>query len=93
MCLQQLAAQAAVQDSESVFTETIEQRLSEVKQLIRAQEETEVRMAEGLENQLEKEIAGLKSTYAELKQLLHTEDDIHFLKVTLLENKFDISPK
>lgn len=86
--MSQRATQTAVEDSERIFTEIIEKRLSKVKQLIRAQEEAEVRQAEGLQSQLEEEIAGLKSTEAELKELSYTQDDILFLKVTLLENNY-----
>ena len=71
-------------DSERIFTEmirSIERRCSEVKELIRDQEKAEVSQAEGLLKQLEQEIAELKRRDAELEQLSHTEDDIHFLKV------------
>ena len=37
--------------------------------------------AKALLKQLEQEIAELKRRDAELEQLSHTEDDIHFLKV------------
>ncbi|XP_031426972.1 tripartite motif-containing protein 16-like isoform X1 [Clupea harengus] len=77
------SAQTAVEDSERIFTEmirSIERRRSEVKELIRAQEKAEVSRAEGLLKRLEKEIAELKRRDAELEQLSHTEDDIHFLK-------------
>lgn len=70
---------------ERIFTEmtnAIERRRSEVTELIRAQEKAEVSRAEGLLEQLEQEIAELKSRDAELEQLLHTEDHIHFLKVS-----------
>ncbi|XP_062398368.1 tripartite motif-containing protein 16-like isoform X1 [Sardina pilchardus] len=77
------SAQTAVEDSESIFTEmirSIERRRSEVTELIRAQEKAEVSWAEGLLKQLEQEIVQLKRTDAELKQLSHTDDHIHFLK-------------
>ncbi|XP_076126883.1 tripartite motif-containing protein 29-like [Alosa pseudoharengus] len=80
------SAQTAVEDSESIFTEmirSIERRSSEVTELIRAQEKAEVCRAEGLQNKLEQEIAELKRRDVELKQLSHTEDHIHFLKVPL----------
>ena len=73
-------------DSERIFTEmirSIERRRSEVKELIRAQEKAEVSRAEGLLKRLEQEIAELKRRDAELEQLSHTEDDIHFLKVSV----------
>ncbi|KAG5280948.1 hypothetical protein AALO_G00065770 [Alosa alosa] len=78
-----IAAQTAVEDSERIFTEmirTIERRRSKMKELIRAQEKAEVSRAEGLLKQLEQEIAELKRRDAELDQLSHTEDHIHFLK-------------
>ncbi|XP_062398365.1 tripartite motif-containing protein 16-like isoform X5 [Sardina pilchardus] len=77
------SAQTAVGDSERVFTEmirSIERRRSEVTELIRAQEKAEVSRAEGLLKRLEQEIAELKRRDAELEQLSHTEDHIHFLK-------------
>ncbi|XP_031426902.1 tripartite motif-containing protein 16-like [Clupea harengus] len=77
------SAQTAVEDSERIFTEmirSIERRRSEVEELIRAQEKAEVSQAEGLLKRLEQEIAELKRRDGELKQLLHTEDHIHFLK-------------
>ncbi|XP_076125576.1 tripartite motif-containing protein 16-like protein [Alosa pseudoharengus] len=77
------SAQTAVEDSESIFTEmirSIERRRSEVTELIRAQEKAEVSRAEEHLKQLEQEIAELKRRDAELEQLSHTEDHIHFLK-------------
>ncbi|XP_062398361.1 tripartite motif-containing protein 16-like isoform X1 [Sardina pilchardus] len=77
------SAQTAVEDSESIFTEmirSIERRRSEVTELIRGQEKAEVSRAEGLLKRLEQEIAELKRRDAELEQLSHTEDHIHFLK-------------
>ncbi|XP_031427000.1 tripartite motif-containing protein 16-like [Clupea harengus] len=77
------SAQTAVEDSERIFTEmirSIERRRSEVKKLIRDQEKAEVSRAEGLLKRLEQEIAELKRRDAELEQLSHTEDHIHFLK-------------
>ena len=58
-------------------------RRIEVTKLIRAQEKAKVSRAEGLLKQLEQEIAELKRRDAELEQLSHTEDHIHFLKVTV----------
>ncbi|XP_076125587.1 uncharacterized protein LOC143105508 isoform X1 [Alosa pseudoharengus] len=77
------SAQTAVEDSERIFTEMIhslERRRSEVKELIRAQEKAEVSRTEGLLKQLEQEISELKRRDAELEQLSHTDDHIHFLK-------------
>ncbi|KAI1902409.1 hypothetical protein AGOR_G00044460 [Albula goreensis] len=77
------SAQAAVEDSERIFTElirSIERRRSEVKKLIRDQEKAEVSWAEGHLERLEQEIAELRRRDAELEQLSHTEDHIHFLQ-------------
>ncbi|XP_062399865.1 tripartite motif-containing protein 16-like [Sardina pilchardus] len=77
------SAQTVVEDNERIFTEmihSIETRRSEVKELIRDQEKAEVSWAEGLMKQLEQEIVNLKRRDAELEQLSHTEDHIHFLK-------------
>ncbi|KAK2831800.1 hypothetical protein Q7C36_016886 [Tachysurus vachellii] len=75
-------SQAAVDDSERIFTELIssmEKKRSEVTELIRAQEKAEVSRAERLLNQLEQEIADLTRRVTELEQLSHTHDDLHFL--------------
>ncbi|XP_043108914.1 tripartite motif-containing protein 16-like [Puntigrus tetrazona] len=78
-----LSAHAAVKDSERIFTElirSIERRRSEVIQMIRDQEKAEVNRAEGLLKQMKQEIDDLKRRDAELKQLLHSDDHIHFLQ-------------
>uniref|UniRef100_A0A672LDE7 Tripartite motif-containing protein 16-like n=1 Tax=Sinocyclocheilus grahami TaxID=75366 RepID=A0A672LDE7_SINGR len=77
------SAQAAVKDSERIFNElirSIERSCSEVIQMIRDREKAEVRRAEGLLKQLQQEIDDLRRRDAELKQLLHTENHIHFLQ-------------
>ncbi|XP_036374787.1 tripartite motif-containing protein 16-like isoform X1 [Megalops cyprinoides] len=77
------SAQAAVEDSERIFTElicSIERRRSEVKELIRDQEKAAVSQAEGVMERLEQEIAELRRRDAEMEQLSHTEDHIHFLQ-------------
>ncbi|XP_038838215.1 tripartite motif-containing protein 16-like [Salvelinus namaycush] len=77
------SAQAAVEDSDQIFTElirSIERRSSEVKELIRAQEKAQVSQVEGLLEQLKQEIAELRKRSTELEQLSHTEDHIHFLQ-------------
>ncbi|XP_064846147.1 tripartite motif-containing protein 16-like [Oncorhynchus masou masou] len=77
------SAQAAVEDSDQIFTElicSIERRRSEVKELIRAQEKAQVSQAEGLLEQLKQEIAELRKRSTELEKLSHTEDHIHFLQ-------------
>ncbi|KAJ8265661.1 hypothetical protein COCON_G00147600 [Conger conger] len=77
------SAQTAVEDSERIFTElmrSIKRRRSEVKELIRDEEKAEVSRYEGLLERLEQEIAELRRREAELEQLSHTEDHIHFLQ-------------
>ncbi|KAM3857577.1 tripartite motif-containing protein 16-like [Diretmus argenteus] len=79
----QSSAQTAVQACETIFTElirSIERRLSEVKQLIRAQEKTAVSQAEELLLQLEEEIARLRRRDTELEELSHTDHHIHFIQ-------------
>lgn len=72
-------------NTEGIFTQlihSIERCRSQVVQLIRAQEEAAVSRAEGLLLRLEQEIDDLKGRDAELEQLLHTDDHLHFLQVT-----------
>ncbi|MCJ8740403.1 hypothetical protein PDJAM_G00058630 [Pangasius djambal] len=69
-------SQAAVDDSERIFTELIssmEKKRSEMKELIRSQEKAELSRVERLLEQLEQEIA-------DLERLSHTHDHIHFLQ-------------
>ncbi|KAK9980137.1 hypothetical protein ABG768_013521 [Culter alburnus] len=77
------SAQAAVEDSERIFTElicSIEKSRSEVTQMIRDQEQAEVSRAEGLLKRLEQEIDDLRRKDAELEQLSHTDNHIHYLQ-------------
>ncbi|XP_073711596.1 E3 ubiquitin/ISG15 ligase TRIM25-like [Misgurnus anguillicaudatus] len=77
------SAQTAVDDTERIFTQlitSIERRRSEVTQLIRDQEKAAVSEAEGLLKRLEQEIDDLRRRDAELEQLSHTDDHIHFLQ-------------
>ncbi|XP_076146616.1 tripartite motif-containing protein 16-like [Alosa pseudoharengus] len=79
----QRSTQAAIEDSERIFTEiicSIERRCSEVTQVIRDQEKAEVRRAEELMEKLEMEIAELKKRDAELEQLSLSENHIRFLQ-------------
>ncbi len=74
-----------MKDCKRIFKELIrsfERSCSEVIQMIGDQEKAEVGRAEGLLERLEQEIENLKRRDAELKQLLHTNDHIHFLQVT-----------
>ncbi|XP_051747574.1 tripartite motif-containing protein 16-like [Ctenopharyngodon idella] len=77
------SAQTAVEDSENIFTElirSIERSCSEATQRIRDQEKTAVSRAEGRLERLEQEINDLRRRDAELEQLSHTQDHIHFLQ-------------
>ncbi|XP_067218033.1 tripartite motif-containing protein 16-like isoform X2 [Chanodichthys erythropterus] len=77
------SAQAAVEDSERIFAElirSIEKSRSEVTQMIRDQEKaTVIRVEERLER-LKQEIDDLRRREAELEQLSHTDNHIHFLQ-------------
>lgn len=78
-----LSAQAALEESERIFTElvcSIERRRKELKVLICAQERVATSQAEELLHQLEQEIAELKKRDAELSQLAQTENQISFLQ-------------
>uniref|UniRef100_A0A8C9R4A8 Tripartite motif-containing protein 16-like n=1 Tax=Scleropages formosus TaxID=113540 RepID=A0A8C9R4A8_SCLFO len=78
----QRSAQAAVEDTDSIFTQMIrslEKRRSELKDVIRAQEKAALSQAEGLLERLEQEIAELRRRNTELEQILQS-DDICFLK-------------
>ncbi|XP_029930130.1 tripartite motif-containing protein 16-like [Myripristis murdjan] len=76
------SADKAVEDSEKIFTELItliDKRRSDVKQQIRSQQREEVSRAEEVQEKLKQEIVELRRKDAELEQLSHTEDHIHFL--------------
>ncbi|XP_067248980.1 tripartite motif-containing protein 16-like [Chanodichthys erythropterus] len=77
------SAQTAVKDSERIFTKLIrciKKSRSEATQQIRDQEKTAVSRAEGRLERLEQEINDLRRRVAELEQLSHTQDHIHFLQ-------------
>ncbi|XP_056600695.1 tripartite motif-containing protein 16-like protein [Triplophysa dalaica] len=77
------SAQAAVEDTEKIFTElirSIERSRSEMIKLIRVQEKAAVSRAEELLKRLEQEIDDLRRRDAELEQLSQTDDHIHFLQ-------------
>lgn len=80
----QYSAQVAVEDSDKVFDEmirSVEKCHSDVKRLIRSQENAAVGQAEEQVDQLQKEIAELRRRDAELGQLSKTKDYIIFLQV------------
>uniref|UniRef100_A0A8C2HEE1 Uncharacterized protein n=1 Tax=Cyprinus carpio TaxID=7962 RepID=A0A8C2HEE1_CYPCA len=75
------SAQTAVEDSERIFTElirSIERSRSELIRLIRDEEKTAVSRAEERLERLEQEFNDLRRRDAELEQLSHTQDHIHF---------------
>ncbi|XP_029542228.1 tripartite motif-containing protein 16-like [Oncorhynchus nerka] len=77
------SAQVAVEDSDKVFDEmirSVEKWHSDVKRLIRSQENAAVGQAEEQVDQLQKEIAELRRRDAELGQLSKTKDSIIFLQ-------------
>ncbi|KAL7872547.1 hypothetical protein SRHO_G00075300 [Serrasalmus rhombeus] len=77
------SAQAAVEDSERIFTElirSIEKKRSEVTKLIRTQEKNQLRHIEELQENLQQDIDDLKRRNTELEQLSVTEDHIQFLQ-------------
>ncbi|KAL0195247.1 hypothetical protein M9458_008819, partial [Cirrhinus mrigala] len=68
---------------ERLFTElvrSIKRSRSEMTRLIRDQENIAVSRAEGRLKQMEQEINDLRRRDAELEQLSHTQDHIHFLQ-------------
>ncbi|XP_071389260.1 E3 ubiquitin/ISG15 ligase TRIM25-like [Centroberyx affinis] len=70
-------------DREKIFTELvhfIEKRSLDAKEQMRSQQKGIVSRAEELQEKLRQEIAELKRKDAELEQLSHTEDHIHFLQ-------------
>lgn len=74
-----------MEDTERIFTElicSIEKRCSELTHMIRDQEKTAVSQAEGHMERLEQEVENLRRRNTELEQLSHTQDHVHFLKVT-----------
>ncbi|XP_062864906.1 tripartite motif-containing protein 16-like [Trichomycterus rosablanca] len=77
------SAQSAVKNIGRICTELINlinRRCSELKDLIRDRETAEVSRAEKVLKQVEQQIVELKRKDAELEQLSHTEDPVHFLQ-------------
>ncbi|XP_040910429.1 E3 ubiquitin/ISG15 ligase TRIM25-like isoform X3 [Toxotes jaculatrix] len=77
------STEAAVEESERIFSKlirSIEKQSCEVRELIRVQERAAVSQAEELLEKMQREIAELRRTDAELEKLCHTEDHIHFLQ-------------
>ncbi|XP_029930174.1 tripartite motif-containing protein 16-like [Myripristis murdjan] len=77
------SADKAVEDSEKIFTELMHfiwRRKVDVKLHIRSQQKKEVSQGVALLKRLKQEIDELRRKDAELEQLSHTEDHIHFLQ-------------
>ncbi|KAM3859525.1 tripartite motif-containing protein 16-like [Diretmus argenteus] len=77
------SADKAVEHSEKIFTElirSIKRRSSEVKQQIRSQQKAEVHQVTKHQKKMEQKIDELRRKVTEVKQLSHTEDNIHFLQ-------------
>lgn len=83
-CIKQICCQTAMKCKDKLFDElisSIQKQHTLIKQLIEAREKLAVVQAEALQLQLEAEIARLKKRDADLEQLSHTEDHIHFIQV------------
>ncbi|MBN3315608.1 A33 protein, partial [Atractosteus spatula] len=81
----QSSAEREIVDSVQVFTalrNSIERSQAELIELIEEKQRAAERRAEGIIKELEQEITELKRRNTELEQLSHTEDHIHFLKVS-----------
>ncbi|XP_041636133.1 tripartite motif-containing protein 16-like [Cheilinus undulatus] len=75
--------QTAVKSSDKVFDElvsSIKKKQTLAKRLILNQEKAAVAQAEGLQLQLEEEIAKLRKRDTELEEISHFDDHIHFIQ-------------
>uniref|UniRef100_A0A8C4THV0 Tripartite motif-containing protein 16-like n=1 Tax=Erpetoichthys calabaricus TaxID=27687 RepID=A0A8C4THV0_ERPCA len=78
-----LSVQRVMGEHEKSFTDLIhciEETHKKLTERIREQEKREMKKAEGVMKQLEKEIEELKRREAELKELSETKDHLHFLQ-------------
>ncbi|XP_029919968.1 tripartite motif-containing protein 16 [Myripristis murdjan] len=76
-------AQRAQTDSDKTFHEmlqAVERWHAEINQMIKANMQAAMSQAEGYVERLEQEILELQRRDAELRQILETEDNIHFLQ-------------
>ena len=72
--------------SDRIFSEmmvSIERRRSELKAVIRDQQQTAVAQTEALLRQLEDHMEQLERRHADLEELSNTDDTITFIQVTL----------
>uniref|UniRef100_A0A3Q2CLZ2 Tripartite motif-containing protein 16-like n=1 Tax=Cyprinodon variegatus TaxID=28743 RepID=A0A3Q2CLZ2_CYPVA len=77
------SAQRAQTESDKTFHEmlqAVERWKSEINQMIMANMQSAMNQAEGYVERLEQEIMELQRRDAELRQILETEDNIHFLQ-------------
>ncbi|XP_030609775.1 tripartite motif-containing protein 16-like isoform X2 [Archocentrus centrarchus] len=78
-----VGSQTAVKCSDEIFDKlisSIQKKRASAKQLIEAREKAALDQAEALQLQLEEEIAKLRRRDADLEELSHTADHIHFIK-------------
>lgn len=74
--------------------QAVERWKAEIHQLITANMQSAMSQAEGYVDRLEQEILELQRRDAELRQILETEDNIHFLQVPeSVLNNCTISPQ
>lgn len=77
-------AQRAQAESDKTFHEmlqAVERWKAEIHQMITANMQSAMSQAEGYVERLEQEIMELQRRDAELRQIVETEDNIHFLQV------------
>lgn len=77
-------AQRAQTESDKTFHEmlqAVERWKAEINQMIMANMQAAMSQADGYVERLEQEIMELQRRDAELRQILETEDNIHFLQV------------
>lgn len=80
----QSAAQRAQAESDKTFHEmlqAVERWKAEINQMIMANMQSAMSQADGYVERLEQEIMELQRRDTELRQVLETEDNIHFLQV------------
>ena len=88
VCVKQSSAEAAVEASDRIFSEmmvSIERRRSELKEVIRDQQQTAVAQTEALLRQLEEHMEQLERRHADLEELSNTDDSITFIQVPLMD--------
>lgn len=84
LCPCKCSAQEVLEHIDRISTEpvqSIERRWSELRELIRAQQEAAVSRAAEMLRELEQEIEELRRGEAELEVLSREEDHVHFLQV------------